>query len=428
MAGEQVIRVYQEQVIDVYPEARISQPSIVESDVNLFDYDGTLLASYTRDEFLELSEFPAGGEHDGLTPCGWNWPLDKAKEWVERVGWLDIGFAYKPTDEKSHIFFELPDTLTDAQFGLAVNGEALIEWGDGTSSTLTGTSISSVKWTDLHEYETGGAKEITITVTGAAALIGSSSYCCLRYAASSALNNYYINAVKEIQFGKNLAPGNYGTGYLRNLERVVFSPFVTNSGQNCCSNNISLRCAVLPDGLTTIDQYLANYSATRVIIPYSATTQGTYPFSNQMTMRNLVVMPSGTGAAPALQMTNGSVQRIAFGNGVTTIGNITGTSISEILLPDSLTALPNSFVGSSLQRLESITIPANVASMGTACFQSCNGLKELHFKGTTPPTTSNNCFNSFPSRCKIFVPMGCLEAYTSADRFPSPTTITYIEE
>ena len=57
------------------------------------------------------------------------------------------------------------------------------------------------------------------------------------------------------------------------------------------------------------------------------------------------------------------------------------------------------------------------------------GINEIYFKSTTPPIIPNsNAFSSIPSTCKIYVPDGTLETYTTATNYPNPNTYTYIEE
>lgn len=43
--------------------------------VRFMDYDGSIVASYTPEEFAELTEMPANPSHDGLTAQGWNWSI-----------------------------------------------------------------------------------------------------------------------------------------------------------------------------------------------------------------------------------------------------------------------------------------------------------------------------------------------------------------
>ena len=50
-----------------------------EKDVDFIDYDGTLLYSYTADEFLAMDALPPNPSHDGLVAQGWNWTLAEIK-------------------------------------------------------------------------------------------------------------------------------------------------------------------------------------------------------------------------------------------------------------------------------------------------------------------------------------------------------------
>lgn len=65
--------------------------SVPKKDVNFFDYDGTVLYSYTADEFKALNALPANPIHTGLTAQGWNWSLSDAKALVNSIGKCNIG-------------------------------------------------------------------------------------------------------------------------------------------------------------------------------------------------------------------------------------------------------------------------------------------------------------------------------------------------
>ena len=59
-------------------------------DVNFFDYEGTIIESYSKNEFLQLQKLPDGPSHSGLIFDGWNWSLNDAKEQVSIQGAADI--------------------------------------------------------------------------------------------------------------------------------------------------------------------------------------------------------------------------------------------------------------------------------------------------------------------------------------------------
>jgi hypothetical protein len=65
--------------------------SVAKNDVTFYDYDGTILYSYSAADFANLSALPANPTHRGLTAQGWNWSLADAKTYVAAHGKLNIG-------------------------------------------------------------------------------------------------------------------------------------------------------------------------------------------------------------------------------------------------------------------------------------------------------------------------------------------------
>ena len=57
-----------------------------DDDVLFYDYDGTLVKSYSKDDFLALTAFPENPSHEGLTAQGWNWSFEGAKSYVTKYG------------------------------------------------------------------------------------------------------------------------------------------------------------------------------------------------------------------------------------------------------------------------------------------------------------------------------------------------------
>lgn len=104
------------------------------------------------------------------------------------------------------------------------------------------------------------------------------------------------------------------------------------------------------------------------------------------------------------------------------------SSITEITLPPTVTTLKSQCI-QNVAALGAVTIPQNVVSIEAQAFSGCTGLREVHFKPSTPPVIgASSAFSSLNSGCKIYVPTGKLAAYTSAANYPSSSTYTYVEE
>lgn len=79
--------------------------------------------------------------------------------------------------------------------------------------------------------------------------------------------------------------------------------------------------------------------------------------------------------------------------------------------------------------LKKVWLSECMTTLNMGAFYNCTGLEEVHFTSETPPTLkNNNVFKNLPTTCKIYVPAGTLSAYTSASKYPSSSTYTYIEE
>ena len=132
--------------------------AVSPKEVNFYDYDGTCVHAYTVAEAQALSELPAGPEHPGLVFQGWNWSLEGVKGLTRA---MNIGAMYTTDDGTTRLYITLQEGRTSPMLGVGVNGTVTVDWGDGTEpDVLTGTSVSTTKWTPNHAY--AAAQRISI--------------------------------------------------------------------------------------------------------------------------------------------------------------------------------------------------------------------------------------------------------------------------
>ena len=364
--------------------------SAQRNDVNFFDYDGTIVYSYTAAEALALTELPANPSHTGLVAQGWNWTLAQMKAQVTAMGKCDIGQMYITASGDTEIDVSFPDSARLSPImTIAVNGTITVDWGDGTTAdTVTGTSLTSRKAVP-HTYAGTGDYTIVIhTVSGSFSFYCMSSYTILRKNTTGNQNRVYANTIQKIRLGNGITSiANCAFYNCHSLTSITIPSGVTSIADSAFYNCHGLTSIAIPSGVTSIGTYAfySCYSLTSIAIPSGVTSIGNYAFQNCY-----------------------SLASITISSGVTSIG---------------------SYEFSACYSLASITIPSGVTSIAAQVFYNCCGLGAIHFKSSTPPTVANsNAFTGVPNDCIIYVPAGTLSDYTSASNYPSSSTYTYVEE
>lgn len=436
------------------------------NDVNLYDYYGALLYSYTAADFLALEEFPELPKHDGLTAQEWNWSLQAAKQYVSLYGFLEIGATYITSDGKTKLFIELTDVLTvDFSFRHSEAVEGVINWGDGETTPFNYNRSSTwQKVTIQHVYTAPGAYTIEIEISdntlgfiifGKDTRPGTSNtdHCELLTSQRPYLGGSLYNALKRVYIGNFVKLGASAFRYLTDLQAVTIPKNgLFQHAEQVMGDCYNIKHVTFPYCETEADISDGLYSAytlKTVSFPESGVTGSKIgstggPLSDTAVSR---ITASGIGVASigtAKTLTHAILPGIT---GITSYGTLKGlqkavfpdaltlttsgfinTALTEVIIPDTVSAIPGNCFSTCYQ-LAKIVIGAGVTSIGASAFGSCYGCREIHFKSSIPPTVSNsNAFTSLPTSCVIYVPEGTLADYTGATNYPNPANYTYREE
>ena len=386
--------------------------AVQESDINFWDYDGTLLYAWTLAELAGKTELPPLPSHDGLTCQGWNWTLQDIKDAGRE---LDIGAMYITDDGKTRLYVDV-DTETWDGFVLnywqSTRNATTVDWGDGT----TPETKNADSWIEhRHTYATSGSYVITMSVrTGTTMRLGNGSS------------------------GKRLiANSGVDIGRCAMLTKVNIGERVTHITDQSFEGCVRLQSVSVPSGVLCGTWRTFEYATQlRTITATFSTTlyQSFYECSNL----RAIASAKGTTMSPnsgyvlsytAVRQANfdilsgfqaKSLERahIKAVDGV--VGVFAPCSLLEATIPaDATTFKTAAFQDDfSLRKVECL---GNIASIPAQTFQRCYGLRYVDFTHCTAvPTLANvNAFASTHSQLEIRVPASLVDAWKAATNWSS---------
>ena len=414
----------------------------LQKNVNFIDYDGSILYSYTTDEFSELSALPSNPSHTGLTAQGWNWNksqiASQLQAYPDEPVW--VGQMYITQSGKTEIDITLDDpNYLSPILTLGVNGTVKVNWGDGSSEdTVTGNSTSTILY-NQHVYSSVGNYTITIElVSGNYRFFNNSDsksgvLSTVTTDNNRRQNNTYSNTISAIRIGNGVSElysysfancgsltlftipsgvTSIGSTAFQNcysLTSLTIPSGVTSIGNNAFQNCYSLTSLAIPSGVTSIGISLIQncYSLTSLTIPSGVTSIGTSAFQNCYSLTSLTIPSGVTSIGTSAFSGCSSITSLTIPSGVTSIGSSmfsTCYSLTSLTIPSGVTSIGNSAF-SNCYFITSLTIPSGVTSIGTSAFSNCYSITSLTIpSGVT--SISNNAFYFCYYLTSITIPSG----------------------
>lgn len=414
VVGDGTIDTYAEKISEISSGSSgetLSKPELWEG-VNFIDYDGTIIETWTPEEVTSKTELPTPPTHEYLINDGWNWTLQTIKDYMVDCpdAYLSVGAQYKTVDSATYLFVELDKFTLNPTVSFCINGTATIDWGDGTTSEVSGTNENTDRIDTPHIYSQGGNYVIKIMSNTTIGLMGQNVGGNTSTVFWSGID--YNSSVKYANALKSVFLGNANLNLLAlfnayGLEKVVISSDVKQVNSNSFSEG-KINAFVVPRQVKTIRAtHLMTTCFTKLSIPDTAMDIG---LATPCHIKALALPTNITSIIVYNSHANRWLSKLTISKGanITSFGN---------------------YAFYRAEAIRSINVPQKVSSIGTGCFGFCYSLEEIHFYPTTPPTVTNsNVFDGPPTTCKIYVPQGTLSAYTQATNYPDPNTYTYIEE
>nr|DAN07041.1 MAG TPA: tail protein [Caudoviricetes sp.] len=382
-----------------------------ESDINFWDYDGTLLYAWTFAELATKTELPPLPSHDGLVCQGWNWTLQDIKDAGRE---LDIGALYITDDGKTRIYVDV-DTETWDDFVLnywqSNINTTTVDWGDGTTPETKNAS----SWIEhRHVYASSGSYVITMSVKeGKTMELGNGS------------NGRMLIANSETDSGRCAM-----------LKQVEIGERMTNVTERAFYAAVRLKSVAVPSGVLfdpwrTFEQAANIRSVTAAFS--SAISQTFY----QCTNLRAIATPKGMTQGDDYAVTSTAIRQINFDMTAALSaqalervhikavnGQIGDFSSCRSLLEVTIPADATTFVAAAFQgdyALRRVTCLGDIASIPAQVFQRCYTLRFVDLTHCTAvPTLANvNAFDATHPQLEIRVPASLADAWKAATNWSS---------
>lgn len=408
-------------------EVNVPQGVSANDAVRFLDYDGTIVYSYTPEEFLALDAMPENPQHEGLISQGWNWSFADAKVYVTKYNRLTIGQSYITDDGKTRLYISIENedqkspTLYWCQnrsYGV------VIDWGDGTGTeSVAGSSGVESK---SHTYSTIGNYIITLEPL---------PNCTLSISNTSSLSilgplQVHTNSLKKVFIGSRAAMSNYSFYNCYSLQYITIPNGINWIPQSAFQGCYSLSSIVIPNGVTRIDNNVFSdcRSLSSISIPKGVPTFGSSVFNNCTSLHSIEIPDGVTSLGGNAFYGCTSLSSVIISDTVTSIGSYVFQecrSLSTIVIPDGVTNIDGG-VFRDCTLLSSVKIPSELTStsIGDYSFMNCYCLSSIKIsKGVTH--IGNNAFSSCRTLSSVEIPDGVTSIGNSA--FSSCTLLSSIK-
>lgn len=398
---------------------QIGSPVVEKKDVSFYDYDGTLLYSYTVEEANALTALPAGPTHEGLVFDGWNWSLEDVKSLTRP---MDIGAMFATDDGTTRIYIHLGER-TNPRFSLCVNGTVTVDWGDGTAyDALTGTDLTVAQQTPVHHYAVPGDYVIRFSVNGEAQLNEN----------FSGINSKWLReSTTKIEIGENITIGTSAFERYDSLLNITIPSRITSLGAYAFSRCRSLSSITIPSGVTRLEDGVFDscVSLSTVTVPKSIEYFGENPFACCHSLQSITLPDSLTFIGSWGFYECSSLSNIIIPARANTIETNAFEScylLSNVVVPEDLMYIREGAF-KNCESLSNITIPNNnhITDIGNNAFYYCTSLSSINIpKGAT--SIKENAFEFCEALLDITIPNGV--KYINASAFngcSSLSTVTF---
>lgn len=364
------------------------------NDVNLYDYDGTCVHSYSASEFLVLTELPKPPMYARFASSRWNWGLDAAQEYVRKTGAIDIGALYTlPSKVQARFYLDIRyEEQRNIRIRVGVQGTSIsIDWGDGSPEESANEEMK----THSHAYASVGDYCITIKTSGQL-YVGAGAF----EQSASAPNTNVI----AIELGKVRIQGSafYACKQLRTISVAYNTEFSGDAGGFGGSTNLKAICS--PNRQYGYD--ICKSSAFTGCVSLKVACLGQYDSLHygKETFK-------GCSALNRLLFVDGYYATTGLGNKPSFADGC--LSLTKVVLDSYATAIPK-YTFRDCSSLLSVKTLASIANIAEGAFDGCVSLKELDLRNQTIVPTLGGSLNQY---CKVVIPDALYDEWIAASNW-----------
>lgn len=196
-----------------------------ESDVNFYDYDGTLLYSYKWEDAEKLTELPTPpNRHKGLIFEGWNYTLE---DMLEQGNYANIGALYTTENGRTRIRVKPINYVVFIPVVTNSSSRYKLYWGDGEFEIIDYLTSKEVQ----HIYPTNEEYFVEIEVIEGYLVFNTS------------ITKTYNENILEINFGSDdINIETYGLKKLKNINKISFNNHISSINSEPIENYINCIC------------------------------------------------------------------------------------------------------------------------------------------------------------------------------------------
>ena len=436
----------------------------VSKAVNFYDYDGTIVYSYDKNEFLALSTLPANPTHEGLSGQGWNWSLADAQTYMSRHDFIDIGQNYITSDGKTRIYVDMDKNSLFATLSIYcedANTQVEFNWGDGSSIDSMISSMTGYLSID-HLYDDSGEYIITIDVKnnhniyipGAALDVSGENWDSQRrrsYLLSSSgfSTGFPLDKVKKIEIGSHVTKiQSCGLERLYGLETITIPNSVIDIGADAFAYDNSLKAIIIPKNLADHElkaEMFINTNSLEVISIPNGITHIDDNFLNGVAKLKRLVFPDTFNEFFNPTCIYGLIDIEELSLPITTSSISLWNSmwsgyyeyyskLKKINLKDLNVEEIGDYLFGYCLNLEEIIFPQNCIEIGEYVCAGCKGVKTINMPNTIT-TIGTYAFNGCISLANInlstnltSIPIGCFQNCIKLKTLNIPSSVITIDQ